>query len=59
MFLKVQDLEKIQQQFPDYRMELVQGNIIVTSPSGYESDEVAASMIAQLYNWVKPRQLDG
>ncbi|HIK05110.1 MAG TPA: Uma2 family endonuclease [Trichormus sp. M33_DOE_039] len=57
MSLTIQDLEKVQQQFPEYRMELVQGNIVVMSPSGYESDEVAASMIAQLYNWVKPRQL--
>lgn len=51
------DLEKIQQQYPDYRMELVEGNIVVMSPSGYESDEVAAAMISQLYQWVKPRKL--
>ncbi|WP_341529057.1 Uma2 family endonuclease [Nostoc sp. UHCC 0302] len=57
MSLTIQDLEKMQQQYPDYRMELVQGNIIVMSPSGYESDEVAAAMIAQLHNWVRPRKL--
>ncbi|BAZ48897.1 hypothetical protein NIES4103_15080 [Nostoc sp. NIES-4103] len=57
MSLTVQDLEKMQHQFPNYRMELVEGNIIVMSPSGYESDEVAAGMIAQLYNWVRPRKL--
>jgi Uma2 family endonuclease len=57
MSLTVQDLEKMQQQFPDYRMELVQGDIVVMSPSGYESDEVAAEMIAQIRNWVKPRKL--
>ncbi|WGV24704.1 Uma2 family endonuclease [Halotia branconii] len=57
MSLTIQDLEKMQQQYPDYRMELVQGNIIVMSPSGYESDEVAAEMIAQIRNWVKPRKL--
>ncbi|WP_193198876.1 Uma2 family endonuclease [Nostoc sp. MG11] len=57
MSLTLQDLEKIQQQYPDYRLELVKGNIIVMSPSGYESDEVAAEMVAQLRNWVKPRKL--
>jgi Uma2 family endonuclease len=57
MSLAIEDLEKMQQQYPDHRMELVKGNIIVMSPSGYESDEVAAGMIAQLYNWVRPRKL--
>ncbi|MBD2195223.1 MULTISPECIES: Uma2 family endonuclease [Calothrix] len=57
MSLTVEDLEKMQQQYPDYRMELVKGNVIVMSPSGYESDEVAATMVSQLYNWVKPRKL--
>lgn len=57
MSLTLEDLEKMQQQYPEYRMELVQGNIIVMSPSGYESDEVAATMVSQLYNWVKPRKL--
>lgn len=57
MSLTIEDLEKVQQQFPEYRMELLQGNIVVMSPSGYESDEVAAEMIAQIRNWVKPRQL--
>ncbi|MEH2292719.1 Uma2 family endonuclease [Nostoc sp.] len=57
MSLTLEDLEKMQQQHPDFRMELVKGNIIVMSPSGYESDEVAAAMIAQLSNWVRPRKL--
>jgi len=52
-----QDLEKLQAEHPDYRMELVDGKIIVMSPSGYESDEVAAEFTAQLRNWVKPRRL--
>jgi Uma2 family endonuclease len=38
-------------------MELVGGEIIVMSPSGYESDEVASEFSAQLRNWVRPRQL--
>jgi Uma2 family endonuclease len=57
MMLTIQDLEKIQHQFPDYRMELVDGDVIVMSPSGYESDEVAAEVIRVLGNWVKPRKL--
>jgi Uma2 family endonuclease len=57
MSLTLEDLEQMQQQYPDFRMELVKGNIIVMSPSGYESDEVAAEMVAQLRNWVRPRKL--
>jgi len=55
--LTIQDLENLQAQNPSYRMELIDGSIVVMSPSGYESDEVAAEMIAQLRNWVKPRKL--
>ncbi len=55
--LTTKDLEKLQKEHPDYRMELVDGSIIVMSPSGYESDEVAFEFGAQLRNWVKPRKL--
>jgi Uma2 family endonuclease len=57
MVLTVQDLEKMQSQLPDYRLELVGGEVIVMSPSGYESDEVAFEFGAQLRNWVRPRKL--
>jgi len=55
--LTIKDLEKMQSQLPDYRMELVDGEIVVMSPSGYESDEVATRMSAKLFNWVDDRRL--
>ena len=55
MLLTSADLETFQAQHPDHRLELVNGNVIILSPSGYESDEVAAEVIAQLRNWVRPR----
>ncbi len=57
MALTVEDLKVFQAQHPDYRLELVDGAIIVMSPSGYESDEIAAEIIRQLGNWVRPRRL--
>jgi Uma2 family endonuclease len=55
--LTLADLEKIQLQFPEHRMELVNGEVIIMSPSGYESDEVALEAGRQLANWVRPRNL--
>ncbi len=55
--LTVKDLDKLQTEHPDYQMELVGGKIIIMSPSGLESDEVAAAIVAQLSNWVRPRKL--
>lgn len=55
--LTVKDLDKLNVQNPDYRMELVNGEIVVMSPSGYESDEVAAEIIRLVGNWVRPRKL--
>ncbi|MFB2937678.1 Uma2 family endonuclease [Aerosakkonemataceae cyanobacterium BLCC-F154] len=55
--LTIKDLEKLQAEHPDYRMELVEGNIIVMNLSGYESVEVAFEFATQLLNWVKPRKL--
>lgn len=57
MALTVKDLEKLQEQMPDHRLELVGGDVIVMSPSGYESDEVATRMAAKLFNWVDDRRL--
>ena len=55
--LTVKDLEALQATHPDWKMELVGGEIVVMSPSGYESDEVAAAIVAQLWMWVNPRRL--
>ncbi|AFZ26882.1 hypothetical protein Cylst_4826 [Cylindrospermum stagnale PCC 7417] len=57
MSLTVQDLEKMQADYPDYRMELVDGSIVVMSPSGYESEEVGTEFARILGNWVRPRKL--
>ncbi|PSB16920.1 Uma2 family endonuclease [Phormidesmis priestleyi ULC007] len=57
MPLTATDLEIFQQQLPDYQMELVDGEIIVMSPSGLEPDEIALEIGRQLANWVRPRKL--
>jgi Uma2 family endonuclease len=58
MALTVRDLQEMQAKLEgDYRLELVNGDVVVMSPSGYESDEVALEFGAQLRNWIKPRRL--
>ncbi len=50
MPFSVRDLEKLQFQIDDdYRWELVDGEMIVMNPSGYESDEVAARVMGKLF----------
>lgn len=57
MSLTIQDLEQLQSQHPDLRMELVEGNIIVMGPSDYESDEIGSRLLTFLNMWVMPRKL--
>ena len=57
MTLTTKDLETFQAQHPDHRLELVDGEIIIMSPCGYESDEIAVEIGRQLGNWVRPRRL--
>ncbi len=57
MSLTIKDLEQLQSQNPDLRMELVEGNIIVMGPSDYESDEIGSRLLTFLNIWVMPRKL--
>jgi Uma2 family endonuclease len=58
MSLTVKDLEKLQALCPDdYRMELVNGEIIVMSPSEYESEEVASRMLGKMFPYVDEKRL--
>lgn len=58
MPLTAKDLEKVQAKLGDeYQVELVDGRITVMSPSGYESDEVAARVIGKLFPHVDANQL--
>ncbi len=53
----LEDWHKAQLHFPDAKIELVGGKIIIMAPSGYESEEVALEFGSQLRNWVRPRKL--
>lgn len=53
----IPDLEKFQTQHPDLQMELVDGKIMVTGPSDYESEEIGSRLITFLNIWAMPRKL--
>jgi Uma2 family endonuclease len=55
--LTVEDLEKIQALLPNHPMELVDGKVVIMSPSGFESDEVAFRFGSKLFQYVDARQL--
>lgn len=55
--LTVEDLQRFQSEHPDLRMELVDGEIVVMSPSGYEADEVATRVAIKMGAWVDERRL--
>ncbi|MBW4658091.1 MAG: Uma2 family endonuclease [Drouetiella hepatica Uher 2000/2452] len=57
MVLTAKDLQKLQAEHPDFRMELVSGEIIVMSPSGYESEEVASRMLGKIFPHVDANRL--
>jgi Uma2 family endonuclease len=59
--LTVADLEQLQgilgEAHLDYQLELVDGKIIIISPSDIVSSEIGAELVRLLLNWVKPRKL--
>lgn len=55
--LGVRDLEQLQAAFPDRRMELVGGKVIVMSPSDHRSGIVAARFAIRLGPYVDERKL--
>ena len=55
--LTIQDLQQLQRDRPDLRMELVNGEIRIMSPSGYESEEVSTRLTIRLGTWVEARRL--
>ena len=57
MVLTSNDLQKLQAEHPDFSMELVDGEIIVMSPSGYESEEVASRMLGKMFPHVDANRL--
>jgi Uma2 family endonuclease len=57
MVFTTEDLQKFQVEYPDYKMELVSGEIIVMSPSGYESEEVASRMLGKMFPHVDDNRL--
>ncbi len=61
MSLNITDLEQLQTHFSeahlDYQLELVDGNIIVMSPSDIISSEIGVQFSRLLANWVTPRRL--
>ena len=57
MALNLKDLEAYQALNPDNQIELVNGAIIVMSPSGYESEEVASRMLGKLFPHVEQNRL--
>ena len=57
MVFTTSDLQKFQAEYPDYKMELVSGEIIVMSPSGYESEEVASRMLGKMFPHVDANRL--
>ena len=54
--LTIRDLERLQANSPDLRMELVNGEIRIMSPSGGESGEVSMRFASRLEIWVSDRR---
>ncbi|KAM3089826.1 hypothetical protein ACKFKG_32405 [Phormidesmis sp. 146-35] len=48
MPLTIADLQAFQSQYPDYQLELVEGKIVVMSPSDFISEEIIARLVTFL-----------
>ncbi|QFS43143.1 Uma2 family endonuclease [Nostoc sphaeroides] len=57
MSFTITDLEQLQSEHPEWQMELVEGKIIVSPPSDYESEEIGARLSTFLNIWVMPHKL--
>ncbi|MEH2281864.1 MAG: Uma2 family endonuclease [Nostoc sp.] len=57
MFLTITDLEQLHTEHPEWQMELVEGKIIVSPLSDYESEEIGTRLITFLNIWVISRKL--
>ncbi|MCC5656890.1 Uma2 family endonuclease [Nostoc sp. XA010] len=57
MSLTITDLEQLHTEHPEWQMELVEGKIIVSAPSDYESEEIGARLSTFLNIWVMSRKL--
>lgn len=57
MALTERDLLTIQAAYPNSRLELRDGKIIVMSPSDDLSEAIVLMLAARLHEWVKPRKL--
>ncbi|MBC8121011.1 MAG: Uma2 family endonuclease [Gemmatimonadaceae bacterium] len=57
MAMTIEDVEKIQQLYPDHRIELRDGAVIVISPSDITSGIVGGKFLRLLGNWVDPHGL--
>jgi Uma2 family endonuclease len=57
MLLTITDLEQLHTEHLEWQMELVEGKIIVSAPSDYESEEIGTRLSTFLNIWVMSRKL--
>ncbi|MDZ8189541.1 MAG: Uma2 family endonuclease [Nostoc sp. ChiSLP02] len=57
MSFTITDLEQLQSEHPEWQMELVEGKIIISGLSDYESEEIGTRLVTFLNNWVMSRKL--
>lgn len=57
MPMTIEDVEKLQNLYPDYQIELRDGSITIVSPSDATSGFIGAEFSRVLGNWVRPRKL--